>query len=65
MYPNHTCFRFHAVILTGGPKIAVTVEEEGKTQEETVATTGGEGIGVEEASETELMEAEAVRIGSR
>lgn len=54
------------LLLMGGPKIAVTAEEEEKMQEEMVATTGDEGIGeVEEAVQTELTEVEAVKIGSR
>lgn len=32
------------LLLMGGPKIAVTAEEEEKIQEEMVATTGDEGI---------------------
>lgn len=66
MYPNNVCFHFCVVLLMGGPKIAVTAEEEEKMQEEMVATTGDEGIGeVEEAVQTELTEVEAVKIGSR
>lgn len=64
MYPNYICFHFYVVILMGGPKIDVMVEEEEKMPEEIAATTGDEGI-EEEAVEMELTEVEAVRIGSR
>lgn len=72
-----SAMNFCVVIPMGDPRIDVMVEEEEKMREETVVTTGGREIEVEEvvveeegaavvaSVETELMEVEAVRIGSR
>lgn len=68
LHPDYNCFCTFAVILTGVPKIDVTVEEEEKIQEVMEATRGAEGIEVEEAAavaQTPLTQSEVARIGSR